>query len=72
MTRNKLGEDEMNHQLIVHREFDACARSYGVSACKLTSQRMLATLPRELRDLVYDHILQDPYIANPLIKKEMD
>jgi hypothetical protein len=41
------------------REFDACARSYGVSACKLISQRMFETLPRELRDLVYDDIVLD-------------
>jgi hypothetical protein len=41
------------------REFDACARSYGVSACKLISQRMFETPPRELRDLVYGDIVLD-------------
>lgn len=45
--------------LMRSREFDAYARSYGVSACKLISQRMFETLPRELRDMVYDNIVLD-------------
>jgi hypothetical protein len=48
------------------REFDACARTYGVSACKQIGQLMMETLPRELRDLIY-HDLHDPYIADPQV-----
>jgi hypothetical protein len=46
--------------LTENREFDACALSYGVSACKQISLRMTMTLPRELRDLIYQN-LQESY-----------
>jgi hypothetical protein len=54
-----------------NREFDACARSYGVSVCKQIGPLMMETLPRELRDLIY-HSLHDPYTADPQVCVQND
>ena len=41
----------------LHYEEATAAREYGQSWCQSFSQSLLDKLPRELRDMIYDHLL---------------
>ena len=44
-------------QKALHREEATAAREYGQSWCQSFSQSLLDKLPRELRDMIYEHLL---------------